>query len=75
MEDKLEEAVEEFREENSDLKVLQRLNDLLVGELEDFSLSETDINEHKLNMIIRNLEEDLDRIENEKLHDWNPEED
>ena len=75
MRDELEEAVEEFRNENSDLKVLQRLKDLLVGELDDFSLSETDINEHKLNMIIRNLEEDLDRIENEKLHDWNPEED
>lgn len=75
MGDKIEEAVEEFRKHNSDLKVLQRLKDLLVRELEDFSLSETDINKHKLNMIIRNLEEDLDRIENEKLHDWNPEED
>ena len=44
MRDELEEAVEEFRNENSDLKVLQRLKDLLVGELDDFSLSETDIN-------------------------------
>lgn len=75
MADKLEEAVESFREENSDLKVIQNLKDLLVRELEGFSLSEKDINEHKLNMIIRNLEEDLDRIENEKLHHWNPEED
>ena len=71
----IEEAVENFEEDNSSLKVLQKLSDLLVRELEDFSLSEKDINEHKLNMIIRNLEEDLDRVENEKLHDWNPEED
>lgn len=75
MKDSIDKAVEKKREESSDLRVLQELKDKLVEELEDFSLSETDINEHKLNMIIRNLEEDLDRIENEKLRDWNPEED
>lgn len=75
MKDSIDKAVEKKREESSDLRVLQELKNKLVEELEDFSLSETDINEHKLNMIIRNLEEDLDRIENEKLRDWNPEED
>jgi len=70
-----DEAVEQLKDDHSDLRVLQQLKNALVTELEDFSLSETDINEHKLNMIIRNLEEDLDRIESEKLHDWNPEED
>ena len=75
MSDSFEEAIKDLKREESDLRVLQKLKDALVTQLDDFSLSETDINEHKLNMIIRNLEEDLDRIESEKLHDWNPEED
>jgi len=75
MSNKLDEAIEELKSENSNLRVLQQLKNALVKELDDFSLSDSDINEHKLNMIIRNLEEDLDRIESEKLHDWNPEED
>lgn len=75
MDDKLEEAVKEFRSENSGLKTLQTLKELLVAEMDEFNLGDSDTNEHKLNMIIRNLEEDLDRIENEKLHEWNPEED
>jgi len=75
MSNQLGEAIEELKSENSNLRVLQQLKNALVKELDDFSLSDSDINEHKLNMIIRNLEEDLDRIESEKLHDWNPEED
>ena len=75
MSDQFDEAIEELKSESSNLRVLQQLKDALVTELDDFSLSESDINEHKLNMIIRNLEEDLDRIESEKLHEWNPEED
>jgi len=75
MSNQLDEAIEELKSENSNLRVLQQLKNALVKELDDFSLSDSDINEHKLNMIIRNLEEDLDRIESEKLHDWNPEED
>lgn len=75
MTDRLEKAVQEYRKQNSDLRTLHQLKDLLVREMEDFSLGESDTNEHKLNMVIRNLEEDLDRIESEKLHDWNPEED
>jgi hypothetical protein len=75
MRNQLDEEIEELRQDSSDLRVIQSLKDALVSELDDFSLSDSDINEHKLNMIIRNLEEDLDRIESEKLHDWNPEED
>lgn len=75
MSDQLDEAIEDLKSQNSNLRVLHKLKNALVTELDDFSLSESDINEHKLNMIIRNLEEDLDRIESEKLHDWNPEED
>jgi len=68
----LKEAVEEFSEENSRLRLLQVLKDLLVEEMESFPTRESDANEHKLNMLIRDLEEDLDRIENEKLGDWDP---
>ena len=75
MSNKFDEVIEEMRENSSSLRVIQRLKSALVTELDDFSLSESDINEHKLNMIIRNLEEDLDRIESDKLHEWNPEED
>lgn len=69
----LEEAVEEFREENSQVKLLQALKTLLVDEMDDFPTRKSDANEHKLNMLIRDLEEDLDRIETEKLRDWDPE--
>lgn len=75
MGDVLEEAVKEYRDNNSGLRTLQKLKNLLVEEMEDFDLGDSDTNEHKLNMVIRNIEEDIDRIESEKLHDWNPEED
>jgi hypothetical protein len=68
----LEEAVEEFREDNSQVRLLQTLKDLLVEEMEEFPTRDSDANEHKLNMLIRDLEENLDSIENEKLGDWDP---
>lgn len=68
----LEEAAEGFGEENSQVRLLQVLKDLLVEEMEDFPTRESDANEHKLNMLIRDLEEDLDRIENQKLGEWDP---
>lgn len=68
----LESALEEFRDENSRLKLLQELKKFLIQEMEDFPTRESDANEHKLNMLIRDLEEDLDRIENEKLGEWDP---
>lgn len=69
----LEEAVEEFREGNSQVRLLQALKTLLIDEMDDFPTQGSDANEHKLNMLIRDLEEDLDRIETEKLRDWDPE--
>lgn len=68
----LEDAVEDFRKDNSQVRLLQALKDLLVEEMEEFPTRESDANEHKLNMLIRDLEEDLDSIENEKLGDWDP---
>lgn len=71
--EKLESALEEYASENSDLRLINFLRSELVERMEEFSTEESDANEHKLNMVIRNLEEDLDRIENQKLSDWDPE--
>jgi hypothetical protein len=70
---KLESALEEYASENSDLRLINFLRSELVERMEKFSTEESDANEHKLNMVIRDLEEDLDRIENQKLSDWDPE--
>lgn len=71
--EKVEEALESFREEASSVEVMQFLKDELVEEMKDFPVEDSDSNEHQLNMIIRGLEEDLDLVENEKLSDWDPE--
>jgi hypothetical protein len=71
--EKLESALEEYASENSDLRLINFLRSELVERMEEFSTEESDANEHKLNMVIRDLEEDLDRIENQKLSDWDPE--
>ena len=68
-----EATLEKFREEASSVEVLRVLVNEFVRELEDFDVTESDSNEHRLNMIIRDLEEDLDRIENDKLAEWDPE--
>ena len=68
-----EATLEKFREEASSVEVLRVLVNEFVNELEDFDVTESDSNEHRLNMIIRDLEEDLDRIENDKLAEWDPE--
>ena len=68
----LESAVENFRKENSQIRLLQTLKSILMDEMKDFPTRDSDANEHKLNMLIRDLEEDLDSVENEKLGDWDP---
>jgi hypothetical protein len=72
-EETLESALEDYASENSDLRLINFLRQELVERMESFSTEDSDANEHKLNMVIRDLEEDLDRIENEKLSDWDPE--
>jgi len=71
--EEFESALEKFREEASSVEVLRVLVNEFVNELEDFDVEASDSNEHRLNMIIRDLEEDLDRIENDKLAEWDPE--
>jgi hypothetical protein len=71
-EEEFEEYVSEFRDSNSRLEAIQALKDLLVQELESFSV-DTSRQEHDLNLAIRDLEEELDWIENEKLSGFDPE--
>lgn len=71
--EKVEGALEEFREEASSVSVMQFLKEELVDEIESFPVEDSDSNEHQLNMVIRGLEEDLDLVENRKLGDWDPE--
>lgn len=68
----LEEYINEYRDSNSRQKVVQALKDKLVEEMEKMDL-ETSRQEHDLNLIIRDLEEELDWIENEKLAEFDPE--
>lgn len=73
MEDEeLEEYISEYRDSNSRLEVIEALKDRIVQELEAFDV-DTSREEHDLNMVIRDLEEELDWIENEKLAEFDPE--
>lgn len=71
--EEVEEVLDRFRDEASSIELVRFLSRELVNELDDFDVEASDSGEHRLNMVIRNLEEDLDRIENEKLVDWDPE--
>lgn len=68
----LEENIDEYRDSNSRYKAVQALKDKLIEEMEQIEL-ETSRQEHDLNLIIRDLEEELDWIENEKLAEFDPE--
>jgi len=48
------------------------LKDQLIQSLEDFP-AEKDNQKHRLNMIVREIEQELDWIENEKLAEFDPE--
>ncbi|MFT4892592.1 MAG: hypothetical protein ACI8Z7_000373 [Candidatus Nanohaloarchaea archaeon] len=70
-----EEIVEilgEYRDANSGVKLIQLLKEQLVQEMEQMEVT-TDRQSHELNLIIRDLEEELDYIESEKLSEYDPE--
>ncbi|NMJ76796.1 hypothetical protein GLU64_00065 [Nanohaloarchaea archaeon] len=72
MED-LEKSLQEYREEYSSIQAINRLSSLLIEEISNISVKDSDANRHKLNMEIRDLEEALDKVENRELSGWNPE--
>jgi hypothetical protein len=68
----VEEALEQFRDANSEPELIDLLAEKLVEELESWDAS-TDRQRHDLNMKIRDLEEELHYIESEKLAEFDPE--
>lgn len=72
MED-LEKSLQEYREETSSIEAINKLSSLLIEEISNISVEDSEARRHKLNMEIRDLEEALDRVENRELSGWNPE--
>lgn len=70
--DEIIELLGEYRDSNSGVKLIQLLKEQLVKEMEQMEVT-TDRQSHELNMIIRDLEEELDYIESEKLSEFDPE--
>lgn len=68
----VEEALEQFRDATSETELVELLSDKLVEELEGWKIS-TEGQKHELNMLIRDLEEELDYIESKKLSEYDPE--
>ncbi|QKQ98519.1 hypothetical protein GKQ38_03260 [Candidatus Nanohaloarchaea archaeon] len=74
MEDReqIEALLSEYRDANSPLEEAEFLKDKLVEALEE-APSRTETQKHNLNLLIRDIEEELDWIENEKLAEFDPE--
>jgi len=70
--EELREHLSEYRDSRSRQKLVQALKEELISEIEQMDVS-TSRQEHDLNMLIRDLEEELDWIESEKLAEFDPE--
>ncbi|MFB6213476.1 MAG: hypothetical protein ABEJ07_02865 [Candidatus Nanohaloarchaea archaeon] len=66
------EVLNEYRDANSEHALLQLLKDKLVNELESHEAA-TERQKHDLNLLIRDLEEELDYVESDKLAEFDPE--
>lgn len=71
-ESELREVLQEYEDANSASQLVEFLKDELIRKLEDFP-ADDDRQKHNLNMVIREIEEELDWIENEKLAEFDPE--
>ncbi len=66
------EVLDEFRDANSEHALVELLSSKLVNELESYEAA-TERQRHDLNLLIRELEEELDYIESDKLAEFDPE--
>lgn len=66
------EYLDEYRDANSEQELIELLKEKLITELEEWPIT-TERQKHNLNMIIRDLEEELDYIESDKLAEFDPE--
>jgi len=70
--EELIEMLGEYRDANSGVKLIRLLKQQLVREMQQMEVT-TDKQRHELNLIIRDLEEELDYIESGKLSEFDPE--
>jgi signal recognition particle GTPase len=70
--EEVKEVLEEYGDANSEQQLIQLLKDELIKQLGRKN-AETDSQKHELNLVIRQIEEELDWIENEKLAEFDPE--
>lgn len=70
--EELTEVLDEYEDANSAAELVRFLTDKLIEELENFP-ADSDKQKHELNLMIRDLEEDLDWIESDKLAEFDPE--
>lgn len=66
------EVLEEYGDAHSEQRLIQLLKEELIQHLENKN-TETDSQKHELNLVIREIEEELDWIENKKLAEFDPE--
>lgn len=66
------EILEQYRDAHSGSKLIRLLKNELVREMEQMEIA-TDRQRHELNLMIRDLEEELDYIESDKLSEFDPE--
>jgi hypothetical protein len=71
-ESELQEFLQQYEDANSATQLMEFLKDELIEKLEEFP-ADSDRQKHNLNLIIREIEEELDWIENEKLTEFDPE--
>ncbi len=70
--EELIEYLDEYRDANSGYALLELLKDKFIEELEQMPAT-TDRQKHRLNLMIRDLEEELDYVESDKLAEFDPE--
>jgi len=68
----LNEYLDEYEDANSRQKLLELLSNRLIEEMEGFDVN-TERKKHDLNLLIRDLEEELHFVEQQKLDDFSPE--
>lgn len=70
--EELKEVLQEYADANSEAQLVEFLKDQLVEQIEKWEVS-TERQKHNLNLLIRDIEEELDYIESEKLSEFDPE--
>lgn len=66
------EILEQYGDAKSEQKLIQLLKNQLIKHLENKN-TDTNSQKHELNLVIREIEEEIDWIENEKLAEFDPE--